>query len=96
MPFSNKTIHVDGMKYRDALIEAEIREWILLFSALHIVLSHITTLLILFSIIFHHSILKCKHMSSPLILKNNSLLIIIIDFRIAVFSLLLANSLLHC
>lgn len=32
-------------------------------------------------------------MSSPLILKNNSLLIIIIDFRIAVFSLLLANSL---
>lgn len=26
MPFSNKAIHMDGMKYRDAVIEVEIRE----------------------------------------------------------------------
>lgn len=50
MQFSNKAIHMDGMKYRDTLIEAEIREWILLFFALHIVLSRITTLLILYSL----------------------------------------------
>lgn len=56
MPFSNKAIHMDGMKYRDAVIEVEIREWILFFSVLLIVLSPITTLLILFSTIFYHSI----------------------------------------
>lgn len=70
---NHPTIHVDGIKYRDTLIEAEIREWILIFTALHIVLSCSTALLILFSMIFHRNVLRCKQMSCPLTLTNSNL-----------------------